>query len=258
MSFLVVFAMTAFVLQVFYYCVFALAILRKRNDIADIAWGIGFILVALMALLLSLNFSTRYLLLLIMVAIWGTRLGVHIFLRNKGREEDWRYRNWRKTWGKWWELRAYLHVFLVQASLLLIIAVPIIWTAVYAFEPLGFLDYLGLSVWLIGFLFEAIADYQLLKFKNKKENKDKIMQTGLWKYSRHPNYFGETLLWWGVFLISLAAKDGFLTIFGPLTITYLLTSVSGVPMLEKKYKNNKQYQAYAQKTSVFLPLPAKK
>lgn len=254
MSFLVAFALIAFVLQVFYYCVFALAVLRKRNDIADIAWGIGFILVGLMGLLLTLNFTTRYLLLLVMITIWGTRLGIHIFLRNRGRQEDWRYRNWRKMWGKWWELRAYLHVFLVQASLLLIIAAPIIWTAVYAFKPLGLLDYLGFSIWFIGLLFESVADYQLFKFKSKKENKGRIMQTGLWKYSRHPNYFGEALLWWGVFLLSLSAKDGFLTIFGPLTITYLLTSVSGIPILEKKYQDNKQYQAYAQKTSIFLPL----
>ncbi|MEN8252766.1 MAG: DUF1295 domain-containing protein [Patescibacteria group bacterium] len=257
MSFLIVFSLAAFVVSVLYYCVFALAIARRRNDVADIAWPMGFVLVSLISLFLTMNISIRYLMLMLLLTIWSARLGVHIFLRNKSKGEDWRYRNWRKKWGKWWEIKAYLNVFLLQSCLLMIISVPIIWTAAYAWKPLGLVDYLGVSIWFLGFLFESIADYQLFQFKKKASNKNKVLKTGLWRYSRHPNYFGELLVWWGVFMIALSAKDGLISIVGPLTITYLLTSVSGIPMLEKRYEGNAGYKKYQETTSSLIPLPPK-
>ena len=257
-NFLYLFVIIAFIINVFYYCVFAIAVVRKRNDIADIAWGMGFILVALIGLVLMGNVSDRYLLTFFLVLLWGARLGTYIFFRNRKKGEDWRYQAWRKKWGKWWEIWAYLHVFLVQAWLLLIVAVPIIWLAAYGWQPLNYFDYLAVIIWTTGFLFESLGDYQLSRFKANPKNRGQVMQTGLWAYTRHPNYFGEFLMWWRIIGLTLSVPEGLMTIVGPMTITYLLTRVSGIPMLEKKYANNPDYQDYQRRVSPFVPLPPKK
>jgi steroid 5-alpha reductase family enzyme len=122
---------------------------------------------------------------------------------------------------------------------------------------LTWVDVVGFLVWAVGFGFEAVSDYQLMQFKAEPENKGKIMQYGLWKYSRHPNYFGESLLWWGIFITSISAGHWWISIISPMVITFLLLRVSGVALLEKKYKGNAEFQAYAKRTSAFIPLPPK-
>jgi steroid 5-alpha reductase family enzyme len=236
---------------------FALALVKKDNSIADIAWGLGFILVA------AYTFFRRgglFLPLLVtaLVVGWGARLALHILLRNRKRGEDPRYAAWRASWGRAFLWRSYLQVFLLQGFFLLVIASPVILVnATGAVDPSfgrGFPWWLaGLLIWCAGFVFEAVGDAQLARFKRDPANKGRIMDRGLWKYTRHPNYFGESLMWWGVWLIALEVPGGWVTIVSPILITFLLTKVSGVPMLEKRYAANPEFQAYARRTSAFVP-----
>lgn len=233
--------------------IFMLAWIKKDNSIVDIAWGVGFILVAILIFFLEPEFVTRHILVTALIFLWGTRLATHIAIRNKGRGEDYRYAQWRKDWGKWFFIRSLFQIYMLQGLLLLIIAYPVILIN-YSEEPgITFLDILGLIIWLYGFFFEAVGDYQLLKFKGQAKNKGKIMTQGLWKYTRHPNYFGETVMWWGIFLIALSVRNGWTAIISPLTITFLLVKVSGISMLEKKYVGNKEFEEYAKRTRAFFP-----
>ncbi|GAB1468458.1 DUF1295 domain-containing protein [Candidatus Cloacimonadota bacterium] len=238
---------------------FILALLVKKNDIMDIAWGLGFIIITALSLLLDPGYHWRRILVSALVTLWGARLLIYIYLRNKGKNEDFRYAKWRNDWGKNWVLRSYLQVFLLQGFFMLTIAYPLFLFNQGQFMAFGFLDVIGLLIWLIGFGFEAIGDAQMRKFKANPKNKGKIMNKGLWKLTRHPNYFGESAMWWGIFIIGLSNMHGWLAIFSPIIITTLLLRVSGVPMLEKKYKDNPAYQRYIQKTSSFVPwFPRKK
>jgi steroid 5-alpha reductase family enzyme len=233
--------------------IFILAWIKKDNSIVDIAWGIGFILVAILTFFLETEFVTRHVLVTVLIFIWGTRLATHIALRNRGRGEDFRYAQWRKEWGKWFFIRSFFQIFMLQGFLLLIIAYPVMLINHSKETGIVFLDILGLVIWLEGFFFEAVGDYQLLRFKRKAENKGKIMTQGLWRYTRHPNYFGETAMWWGIFLIALSVRSGWTAIVSPLLITFLLLKVSGIKMLEKKYVDNKEFEEYAKRTSAFFP-----
>lgn len=243
-------------LSVFLYMstLFIVASLKKDNSIVDIAWGLGFILIVFILIFFSEQVTLRQFLLFILVFIWGMRLAVHIFLKNKGQAEDFRYAAWRKQWGKNWRWRSFLQVFMLQGFFMIIIALPIIAvaasTTVVAIN--GF-DCLGVGVWLFGFFWEAVGDYQLLRFKKNKANKGQFITHGLWQYSRHPNYFGECVMWWGIFIIALSSDFVLVSLVSPVIITWLLTSVSGVPMLEEKYKDNPAYQNYAAHTSAFIP-----
>ena len=252
-----VFLKTAASIMVYMTGWFVAARIRGRNDIADVAWGPGFILVAVVSLVAGNVYSTRGLLVSGLVLIWGVRLALHIHARNRGKGEDPRYRKWREEWGKWFVLRSFLQVFMLQGILLLMVAVPIIFSNTAPTGPMGWLDLLGLAIWLYGFVFEAVGDWQLLKFIRDPGNKGKLMTSGLWRYTRHPNYFGEVTLWWGIWLTTLALEGGGLTIVGPLTITFLILKISGIPMLEKLYEDRADFQEYQRRTSAFFPLPPK-
>jgi steroid 5-alpha reductase family enzyme len=238
--------------------VFLLALSQKNNSIVDVAWGPGFILVALVTLLLEPGVQARQVLVGGLVAVWGLRLAGHIFLRNRGRGEDFRYAKWRREWGRWFVPRSFLQVFMLQGVFMLMISSPILLVNRSTERGLTLFDALGSVVWLVGFFFEAVGDYQLKKFKEKPESKGKIMMSGLWRYTRHPNYFGEAALWWGIWLLALSVPGGWAGIISPLTIGFLLLKVSGVTMLEKKYAGNEDFTAYARRTSSFFPLPPKK
>lgn len=236
---------------------FLLAMLRKRNDLADVAWGIGFIVVAGTSLLLSETPSGRGILVFCCVLLWGARLALHIGLRNRSKGEDHRYRQWREEWGEHFVIRSYLQVFLLQGVLLLLVSAPVILVTGNSGPPLDYAVLPGLAVWLFGFVFETVGDYQLACFKRRAENKGRIMRYGLWRYTRHPNYFGEVTLWWGIWLMALPLPGGWLSIIGPLTITFLILKVSGIPLLERKYQGNPEFEEYKRQTSAFWPLPPK-
>ncbi len=241
---------------------FLIAQLRRRNDLADIAWGLGFVAVAIFGFSLNTQRSAASIVPVILTVIWGTRLTVHIFSRNRNKTEDFRYAAWRKQWGKWFIIRSLLQVFLLQGLLLLLVVQPVLIASTFAKGITVSSWYIaGVFVWLFGFFFEAVGDWQLRAFLRKPSSKGRIMDQGLWKYTRHPNYFGEITQWWGLWLICCASDVSsplkLIGAIGPLSITVLILFVSGIPLLEKKYANNKDYQAYARKTSKFIPLDPK-
>ena len=236
---------------------FVVSLIKKRNDVADVAWGLGFVLMTWTSFFLSGTSGARGVLVGILVAVWGLRLAWHIHARNKGKAEDYRYLAWRKEWGKWFYLRSYAQVYLLQGLLLFLIVLAVLLINTSADIALGIRDAIGVVVWLFGFYFEVVGDAQLARFIKNPENKGKLMQSGLWAYTRHPNYFGEVVQWWGLWLVALSVPNGWIGIIGPLTITFLILKVSGIPMLEKKMAENPEFAEYKRRVSVFLPLPRK-
>lgn len=233
---------------------FFVSLIAKRNDVADLAWGIGFIVVCVYLLLFT-NSSIPLKIISLFTTIWGIRLASHIYSRLKKTTEDSRYLAWRQEWGKSFFIRSYLQVYLLQGLFMYLISLSAIISSESISHSLP-LSIVGAIVWIIGFFFESVADKQLSDFV-KIKNPGQVMQTGLWKYSRHPNYFGEVTQWWGIFVISLSASN-LLSIFSPLTITLLILFVSGIPLLEKKYQGNLEFEEYKKRTSVFIPWFPKK
>lgn len=233
------------------------AIVKKRNDVADFAWGLGFPVLAMLLLQINSSISIKALILTLLVAIWGVRLAVHIYPRLSKKDEDFRYAQLRAKWGKSANIRSYFQVFMLQGLFLLLISASTIVVATGS-ETFYRCNYIGLVIWAIGFIFEAVGDRQLSRFIKNPSNKGKIMTTGLWRYTRHPNYFGEIIQWWGLWLLVIGVEYWQFAIISPITITILIYFVSGVPLLEKKYKGNQAYEKYAKKTSKFFPLPPKK
>jgi len=250
--------MTSLAVFAYMTAVFLAALLKKDNSVVDIAWGPGFVMVALLSFFWEPGSEARHVLITALVLAWAARLAVHIYLRNKGRGEDYRYAQWRRTWGKWFVLRSFFQIFMLQGIFLLLISYPVALVNLSAAKGLSPLDFAGALVWLGGFFFEAVGDYELKKFRQKAENRARIMTTGLWKYTRHPNYFGEATQWWGIFLIALSVPGGWAALISPLTISFLLLRVSGVAMLEKKYAGNEEFAGYARRTSAFFPWFPKK
>jgi len=236
---------------------FAIAVYKKRNDVADIAWGIGYIVICGYLLFFYQPSPVAYLL-YSLVTLWGLRLSMHIYSRNKNKNEDFRYLAWRQEWGRSFYWRSYGQVFLLQGVLLLLIISPVIHAAVAIPEKWNAFTGLGLFCWLAGFYFQSVGDWQLAVFVKQKKKPGAIMQTGLWKYSRHPNYFGEIMMWWGIFIITLPLANSIYFIISPVTITLLLVFVSGIPLLEKKYEGNPAYEDYKKRTSALIPWPPRK
>ncbi len=236
---------------------FVISLIKKRNDVADVAWGLGFVLMSWTSFFISSGFGIRGILVGILVSIWGLRLALHIYTRNKGKAEDYRYQKWRMEWGKYFYLRSYFQVYILQGFLLFLIVLPVLAINKNLGPTLGWLDFVGIAVWIFGFYFESVGDAQLARFIKDPANKGKLMQNGLWAYTRHPNYFGEVTQWWGIWLICLSLPGGLFGIIGPITITFLILKVSGIPMLEKKMAENPDFFEYKKRVSVFLPLPPK-
>jgi steroid 5-alpha reductase family enzyme len=250
---------SALVVLVYVSIWFIYAAIRKRNDIADVAWGLGFAVLA-WALFLRSDYALddKRAIALFMITAWALRLAIHIGLRHFSHDsEDGRYQDMRKKWGNLQLLRSYSDVFITQGFFLLLVSTPIILFFYDNSVSLQWYNYLGIAIWAVGLVFEAVGDYQLKQFLSKSSNKGKIMKYGLWQYTRHPNYFGEISLWWGFYLFVLFTPYWYIGIIGPLTITYLILGVSGIPMLEKRYKGNKEYEKYQETTSAFIPLPRK-
>lgn len=237
---------------------FVLSILKKRNDIADIAWGLGFVLLAWVSFAISESMSLRGILVGVLVTVWGTRLAWHIYSRNRGKPEDYRYAAWRKEWGSSFFVRSFFQIYMLQGVLLYLVVMPVLFINHGRGGSLGLLDLAGCAVWIIGFLFESIGDAQLAQFIKNPANKGRLIQSGLWQYTRHPNYFGEVTQWWGIWIIALSVPGGWLSIIGPLTITILILKVSGIPMLEKKMAEKPEFTEYSKRTSVFIPLPPRR
>ncbi len=252
-----VFIAAAFALIAMMTLFWLVSLMLKNSSIVDISWGLGFILVAWLDYALSIFVSPAKWLMLILVHIWGLRLALYMFIRNR-RKEDFRYAKWREQYGERWWWYSYIQVFLLQAGVAWIIAAPILAIRVTdGIPPLSGLDILGALLWCIGFYFEAVGDWQLIRFKADPVNKGKVLTSGLWKYSRHPNYFGDAVLWFGLYLIA-ANAGAWWTIYSPLLLTFILLRVSGVTMLEKAMRSRPGYEDYIQRTSAFIPWFPKK
>ncbi|MBO3698237.1 DUF1295 domain-containing protein [Roseivirga sp. E12] len=233
-------------------CWFVISIVLKRNDIADVAWGMGYVGLCAYLYFTQINSEVANLVYLL-TSLWGIRLSLHIGLRNRRKKEDFRYKQWREEWGSTFYWRSYLQVYLLQVLLLLVISTPIVIASQSAGSELSFLAGAGLALWLSGFYWQAVGDYQLGQFKKRKTHKDQVMQSGLWKHSRHPNYFGEIVMWFSIGLIVLEVTYGWIGLVSPILITFLLLKVSGVPMLERRYKDNPEFETYKKRTPAVFP-----
>ncbi|MDZ7634895.1 MAG: DUF1295 domain-containing protein [Bacteroidales bacterium] len=236
------------------------SILIKNVSIVDIFWGLGFVVVNALYIFLSGELNDRKILVLILVTIWGLRLSIYLASRNIGKGEDFRYQEFRRKYGAeryWWF--SYFQTFLLQGALMMIVSLPLLGISVGTHSGnLNLLDYLGILIWLVGFAFEAGGDYQLARFKRDAGNKGKVLDRGFWKYTRHPNYFGDTAVWWAYALFSIAAGS-YWQIIGSVVMTLLIIQVSGVTLLEKSLKGSKpQYKEYIRKTNSFFPWFPKK
>ena len=231
----------------------------KDASIIDIFWGFGFvILVWFYASQIGFeNMGPRNWVFIALVTAWGLRLTAYLGYRNIGKAEDYRYAQWRADNGKKWWWLSFIRVFALQGFLMWIIS-PLFIPALKAGGDLQILDYIGIALWAVGFYFEAVGDWQLMRFKKNPDNKGKVMDQGVWRYTRHPNYFGDATMWWAYFLFALAYPWGWVFIFGPAFMNFLLLRVSGVAMLEVKLKKSKpKYAEYIRKTSAFIPMPPK-
>ena len=243
---------------IFVTALFFISIIIKRNDIADIAWGPGIAFASFSGWILTGQpTDTISLIVLGAISLWALRIGVRILLNNFGKPEDPRYKRWRDSWGTWFYPRSYVQVFLLQGALMGVMSL----VALGANLTTSFITPLlliGVTMWIIGFLIETIADRQLDSFIKHKETKGKIMRYGLWRYSRHPNYFGEITMWWGLFIIVLGSPLWYLGLIPALTITGLILFVSGIPLLEEQMKKYDEWEEYKNSTSALIPLPPRK
>jgi steroid 5-alpha reductase family enzyme len=232
--------------------------LRTRDvSIVDIFWGLGIAGIVDIAAWVGQAGGTRTSAVLFLVNLWGLRLAAHIWARHKG--EDHRYAAMRVKFGmKWWWL-SLIQVFLLQAILIWFVPAPLVAAVLYSRMPIGWLDYLGIAVAALALLFEALADFQLAAFRADPANQGKVMDRGLWGWSRHPNYFGEALMWWGYFAIGFGASHMWWLILSPVLVTFLLLQVSGVALMEHEMDDRRPgYGAYRQRVSAFVPMPPRK
>ena len=237
-----------------------LSTLIKNVSIIDIFWGLGFVIVNAIYFFNSGDIYARKILLLSLVCLWGLRLSIYLAWRNIGKGEDFRYQNFRQKYGvkRYWII-SYFQTFLLQGALIMFISLPLLGTNTDTHSnALNCLDYLGIIFFIIGFSFEAGGDFQLARFKRDKKNKGKVLNTGFWKYTRHPNYFGDSAVWWSFALFSIASGN-YWTFIGSIGMTLLIIKVSGVALLEKSLNETKpQYREYIRKTNSFLPWFPKK
>ena len=257
MSFIGIYASTFLVILGLMILLWLVSLLLKNSSIVDIFWGTGFVVTAWVAFALTPDgFPLRKLLIALLTTVWGLRLSLYILWRNWGKGEDFRYRKWREEAGASWWWRSFFKVFLLQGILMGIISAPLLAAQFFPTpDRLTVLDFLGIAVWLVGFFFEAVGDWQLARFRANPANKGKVLNTGVWAWTRHPNYFGDSAQWWGFFLVALTA-GGWWSVFSPLVMTGLLLKASGVALLEKTLVQTKPaYQDYIENTSAFFPLP---
>lgn len=254
MNFVNAFLWMGVIIAVLMTVLWLVSLVIRNASIVDIFWGLGFIIVTWATFALApQGYLPRKQLIAVLVTIWGLRLALHIGLRNWGRPEDFRYAKWREENGPRWWCLSFFQVFLLQGVLMWILSAPLIAAQTSGFPAiLTPVDIVGVLIWAVGFVFETIGDLQLALFKANPAARGKLLTTGLWKYTRHPNYFGEAVLWWGYYVIALAAGAAW-TIFSPILMTYLLMKVSGVAMLERTMKLKPGYEEYVQRTNAFVP-----
>lgn len=231
-----------------------ISVFRKDAGIIDICWGPGF---ALIAWGLFLNVEERHVaqwLLVILTSVWALRLSIHLAARNIGKPEDFRYQTMRNRWGRSFPLASLFIVFGLQGAVMWIVSLPLQISLSVTAPSSTVLAAVGIALWAVGMFFEAVGDRQLVRFRNHPENVGRVLDTGLWQYTRHPNYFGDCLIWWGLFFVAVSHSGVWWTMISPLIMTFLLLRVSGVSLLEKTLRTSKpEYSDYVSRTNAFLP-----
>jgi steroid 5-alpha reductase family enzyme len=260
MSFFQIFLQGFLLIMFLMTFLWVISVIIRNVSIVDLFWGPGFVLTTGFYFLKTDGFESRKIILLVLVAIWGLRLSIYLAFRNIGKGEDFRYKQFRINYGEkryWWI--SFFQTFLLQGILMWLISAPLL-GAQYSGDNnhLSIFDYTGILLWITGFCFESGGDFQLARFKADPANKGKVLDKGFWRYTRHPNYFGDSAVWWGYGFICLASGS-YLPILGSVLMTALIIKVSGVALLEKTLKEQKpQYKEYIEKTSAFLPWFPKK
>jgi steroid 5-alpha reductase family enzyme len=255
MALLQLYAVSALAILCLMTVLWIASLLLCNSSIVDVFWGPGFVLVNWTAFALAPGgFSGRKWLTSALITVWGLRLGLYILWRNRGKPEDFRYRKWREDHGARWWWVSFFQVFLLQGVLMWIVSAPLV-AAQFAAEParLTILDYVAIALWGVGFFFEAAGDWQMARFRADPANRGQVLSNGVWRYTRHPNYFGDATQWWAYYLVA-AAAGGFWTVFSPIVMTLLLLRVSGVALLERTLTETKpRYREYVETTSAFVP-----
>ncbi len=240
----------------------AVAIARRKHSVVDVVWGFGFAVVAIVGLLISITSNEdaddlRRLLVVVMTVAWGVRLGGYIGWRNAGEPDDPRY----KALFRGEDPRvaeAVVKVYLPQGLAMWFVSLPV-QVAVHHGGEMGVIGWLGVAVWAVGLFFETVGDVQMASFRNDPSNKGTVMDRGLWRYTRHPNYFGDSCVWWGIYLVAAERWPGVLTVLSPVLMTYLLVAKTGKSLLERSmHKSKPGYGDYVASTSGFFPLPPKR
>jgi len=249
------FSQAALIILILVTLLWVWSVFIKNVSIVDIFWGLGFVIVNAFYVFMSGELNTRKILILGLVSIWGLRLAIYLAYRNIGKGEDFRYQEFRRNYGPkryWWF--SFFQTFLLQGALIMIVSLPLLGiNSSTSSGDLKILDYIGIIVWLIGFTFEAAGDFQLARFKRAIGNKGKVLNTGFWKYTRHPNYFGDSAVWWAYAIFSISAGS-YWQIIGSVVMTLLIIKISGVALLEKTLNDTKpKYREYIKKTNSFFP-----
>ncbi|MFW9877547.1 MAG: DUF1295 domain-containing protein [Candidatus Thorarchaeota archaeon] len=269
-SMLIIVGFSALILLFYLIIAFIVGTIKKNNGLMDVFYGPGYFVIALSSIILyyiAINeIDIRQILITSLVFIWALRLATYVFIRNRGKPEDYRYQAMRRRWKTNIIVKSFIKIYMFQGLVIFIVAFPVWFVNVSANPSMkslldfpGITLWLGTVIWLMGFLFETFGDYQLYKFKKDPNNKGKVLDQGLWKYTQHPNYFGEVTQWWGIFIIALAAPFGFISVIGPIFITYMVIKVSGIRLLNYRYRDDDKYAEYKKRTSVFFPwFPKKK
>lgn len=235
---------------------FIVATIIKNNSIVDIGWGFGFVLTSWILFFVNGNYSLTSIIVNTMVSLWGLRLFYHILKRNLFEKEDFRYANWRKSWGKWVIPRAFIQVFMLQGIFQYMIGTVSFYINTFdvTFKSVSII---GIVIWVIGYYYQVRGDSELKKHILNPEMKGKLLTTGLWSQTRHPNYFGESFMWFGIFVFGLLNSVPMYYVISPLTITIVLYFIS-TPLLEEKMSKRDGWEAYANKTPMFFPFKLKK
>jgi len=268
-SMLLIIGYSALFLFGYIFIAFIVGTIKKNNGLMDVFYGPGFFVVALTSMvfyiILNNTINFRQITITILVLIWSIRLAAYVFIRNRGKPEDYRYKAMRERWGTDVVLKSLIRIYIFQGIVIFIVSFPVWFTNISTNPPLdnllsfyGITLWLGVIIWVIGFLFETFGDYQLYKFKQDPNNKGKVLDQGLWKYTQHPNYFGEVTQWWGIYVITIAVPFGFISIIGPIFITYMIIKVSGIRLLDKHYEGDDEYTNYKRRTPLFFPWFPKK
>lgn len=247
------FFILGFITTMFVSISFVLALITRRIDLINITWGLGFVVIAVLSFLLSVDFSYKAFLATLLIIFWGVHISTILIKRMRLRGESYKFIALKTKWPRGFYLRLYLQVYLPYGFLMLLICSPVVIVNLFGDDAFSIPNIIGVVLWSIGFFIESVAVSQLYNFFLNSENKNKILTTGLWRYVRHPNYLGEIILWFGLFLLAVDSPYGYLSIISPMLTTLILVVVTGVPVTKSKFKDNSQYQIYSLKTPAIVP-----